>query len=166
VYCYSRYQSAFDKLKIERIEFREGLIDIDEFDPKEDNLLILDDLMTACEKDSTIVNLFTVDSHHKNISTFLITQNLFSRGKNSRTISLNSHYMILFNNPRDRSQIFYLARQMFPHNSNYLIECYEDATDREFGYLFLDLTQKTKSKYRVQTNILPGDERIIYQLKN
>ena len=164
MYCFSRPQEAFKSLV--GIEFNEGLPNLDEFDPKENNLIILDDLMDQCEKDKSILNLFTVDSHHKNISTFLTTQNLFSRGKYSRNISLNCHYLIIFNNPRDRSQIRHVAQQMFPTCPNFLVECYEDATEsRQYGYLFVDLTQTTNNKNRVQTNILPSEARIIYQIK-
>lgn len=164
VYCYSREQPAFNTLLELDIEFHQGLPDLDDFDSKLNNLVILDDLMDECEKNKDIQSLFTVDSHHKNISTFLISQNLFSRGKYSRTISLNCHYLIVFNNPRDRSQIHYLARQMYPTNSHFLIECYTDATSaKEYGYLFLDLTQSTNDLHRVQSNILCGETRIIYQ---
>ncbi len=39
------------------------------------------------------------------------------------------------NNPRDKLQIEVLARQMFPNNSKYLIEAYEDAVrSSEYGY--------------------------------
>jgi UDP-N-acetyl-D-mannosaminuronic acid transferase (WecB/TagA/CpsF family) len=43
-----------------------------------------------------------------------IVQNLFHRGKHHRTISLNAHYMVLFKNQRDVSQIMALAHQMYP----------------------------------------------------
>lgn len=168
VYCYARWQEAYDKLKIllPSIEFKQGIFDIDEFDHSSHNLVILDDLMDECEKDKTILNLFTTDSHQKNISVFLISQNLFSQGKYARTISLNCHYLILLNNPRDRGQIFYLARQMYPSMPNYLIECYEDAVEnKQFGYLFIDLKQTTNKKFRVQTGVLPNEQRIIYQIK-
>lgn len=164
MYCYSRDQPSFDKLKHLSIEFHHGLPDLDEFHVNTNNLIILDDLMDQCEKDKSIQSLFTVDSHHKNISTFLISQNLYSRGRYARTISLNCNYMIIFNNPRDRSQIHCLARQMYPTISQFLIEAYEDATEsQQHGYLFIDLTQATNSKYRVQTSILCGETRIIYQ---
>ena len=148
------------------IEFKEGLPEIDLIAANQNNLLILDDLMDQCEKDKTILNLFTTDSHQKSISVFLITQNLFSQGKFSRTIGLNCHYLFLLNNPRDQSQIYYLARQMFPNNSKFLIECYQDAVEqKKFGYLFIDLKQSTKKQHRVQTGILPNEEWIIYQPK-
>ena len=46
VFCYSRLQNAFDELqKSLIIEFKEVLPDIEDFDSKKNNLLILDDLM-------------------------------------------------------------------------------------------------------------------------
>ena len=167
VYCYARWSEGFNKLMTisPTIEFVEGLPDIDQFDVKENNLLILDDLMSQAEKDKSILELFTTDSHHANISVFLITQNLFSQGKYARTISLNCQYLFVLNNPRDKAQIYNLARQMFPTNPQFLIECYEDATSKEYGYLFLDLTQSANNRYRVQTGITTNETRIIYEAK-
>ena len=169
VYCYSRWQDNFDQLKSisPQIEFVQGLPDIEEFNSQLNNLLILDDLMKECGKDNSIYDIFTVDSHHKNISVFFLTQNLFPKEKNSRTISLNCNYIIILNNPRDRAQIYHLARQMFPENSQFLLECFNDAVEnREYGYLFLDFTQTTPRSFRVQTGILPNEIRIVYQEKN
>ena len=152
VYCYSRWQCAFDDLQKRLIEFREGLPDIEDFDLSKNNLLILDDLMRESCKDNSIYDIFTVDSHHKNISVFFLTQNLFLNEKNARTISLNCNYIITTNNPRD--------------NSKFLLECFEDSMEKPFGYKVLDLTQATPSQLRVQTGIFPEEERIIYQEKN
>ena len=167
VYCYARWSDAFNKLRVisPPIEFQEGLPDIDRFDSQQNNLLILDDLMTQVEKDKSMLELFTTDSHHANISVFLITQNLFSQGKYARTISLNCQYMFILNNPRDKAQIYNLARQMYPTNSQFLIECYEDATPKKYGYLFLVLTQTADNRFRVQTGITPNEQRIIYEAK-
>lgn len=169
IYCYARWQDSYDKMKISnpQMEFTEGLPEMDTISGDQNNLLILDDLMDQCEQDKSILNLFTTDSHQKSISVFLITQNLFSQGKFSRTISLNCHYLFLLNNPRDQSQIYFLARQMYPTNSKFLIECYADAVENQkFGYLFVDLKQSTKKNHRVQAGVLPGEQRIIYQIKN
>jgi len=168
IYCYSKWQGGYDilKEKIKAIEFFEGIYDIDSIDHNANNLLILDDLTHLCEKDESILNLFTTDSHHKNISVFLLTQNLFSKGKHFRTISLNSQYIILMNNPRDRLQISSLARQMFPKKTHFFIEAYQDATSLyKFGYLFIDLTQATNQLNRVQTGILKHQQRFIYRAK-
>ena len=167
VYCYARWSDTFNKLRLiaPNVEFNEGLPDIDTLSVNQNNLLILDDLMSEAEKEKSILDLFTTDSHHSNISVFLISQNLFSRGKYSRTISLNCQYLIVFNNPRDKAQIYALARQMYPTNPQFLIESYQDATSKEYGYIFLDLTQSTDNRYRVQSGITPKETRIIYEPK-
>ena len=111
------------------------------------------------------MNIFTVGSHHKNTSTFFITQNLFSQGKFARDISLNSNYMILFRNPRDQQQIQILSKQMLPQNSNFLIESFDDATKKPHGYLLIDLKQTTEERNRLQSGILPTQRRVIYKKK-
>ena len=69
------------------------------------NLIVIDDQMIEAGKDNRIVNLFTKGSHHRNLSVICIVQNLFHQGKGNRSISLNSHYLVLFKNPRDKLQI-------------------------------------------------------------
>ena len=91
-----------------------------------------------------------------------LTQNLFPPGKLSRTISLNSHYMIVFKNPRDSLGISTSARQMYPHNTNFLLQSFQDATKKPYGYLLLDLHQLTPANMRLRTNILPGEKHIVY----
>ena len=77
-------------------------------------LIVLDDLMDSTY--STKVNeLFTKGSHHRN-SILLITKNLFHQGPSSRDISLNSKYIVVFKNPRDKTQIVHLARQVYLEN--------------------------------------------------
>lgn len=168
LYCYSTWQDFFNNFVVinPKVEFHNGLPDLNELDSQQNNLIILDDLMNECQSDISILNLFTIDSHHKNISVVFISQNLFSQGKFSRTISLNSHYLIVFNNPRDKSQINVLARQLFPNKSQFFLEAFEDCIDKKsFGYIFVDLKQATENRNRVQTGIIPGDLRIIYMSK-
>ena len=110
VYCYGEYQQLFDRYV--DVDFRQGLPDLKDFDGREPVLLIVDDLMN--ETDKTVANLFTKGAHHRNISVVFLVQNLFHKNKYIRTISLNTHYMVLFKNPRDASQFANLARQMYP----------------------------------------------------
>lgn len=96
------------------------------------------------------------------IFVILITQNLFPKGKASRSISLNAHYIFLFKNPRDVTQVKYLASQMFPGKTHLLIEAFKDATTRPFGYLLIDCKQKTSDNCRLRTNILPSQWPITF----
>ena len=117
-YCYGEFQPLFRQYP--RVKFHEGLPDVSRFDGRQLVLLIIDDLMQ--ETDGTVANLFTKGSHHRNISVIYLTQNLFHKNQHMRTISLNSHYMILFKNPRDADQFAILARQMYPSNWKFVVE--------------------------------------------
>ena len=66
-----------------------------------------------------ILDLFTKGSHHKNISVIFIMQNIFHKGKSQRDIRLNTKYIVLYKNPRDRAQIQHLARQVHPEDPNF-----------------------------------------------
>ncbi len=160
VYCYAEDQPLFTEFKSE-IEFHKGLYEIERMSSSQVNLLIIDDLMDEASNDKSISQLFTRASHHKNISVFLLSQNMFLNGKFYRTMNLNTHYMIIFKNPRDKAQFKYLAREMFPENWKFLYDSYLDATRNGHGYLFIDFKQQSNDILRVQTDITK-DKRIVY----
>ena len=118
IYCYGQYQPLFDiirknwLLKNKQISFIKGvpknMDQILQSNFEIPKLLIIDDLMNEVARDPAVSNIFTKGSHHLNTSIMLLTQNLFQKGPEFRTMSLNSHYMIVFKNPRDRSQICHI----------------------------------------------------------
>jgi len=169
VLCYKNNQSAYDVFKLldVPVEFIQGTPDDLIFDSTINNILIIDDLMTECKDNSNVSSYFTRRSHHENISVFFLSQNILMQGKCARDISLNSSYMILFNNPRDKQQIKVLGSQMFPKKALGFIEIFEDAikSQKGRGYLFLDFKQNTAERMRIQTGIIPGEERLIYTLR-
>ena len=165
VWCYSQWQPAYMELMVTvpNIEFAKGIpseLENDSFfDINKRNLMVIDDQMENAGGDKRIVNPFTRGSHHRNLSVIYIVQNLFHQGKNSRSISLNSHYLVLFKNPRDKLQILTLAKQMYPGQTDFFIKRYEQAVRRPFGYLLVDLKTATQDNCRLRTNALPGEER-------
>jgi len=148
-YCYGKFQSIFARYL--EVKFYEGMPDFTKFDGRRCTLLVLDDLMSETNDD--VANLFTKGSHHRNVSVMFLTQNIFYKNKHMRTISLNSHYMILFKNPRDAGQFYILARQMYPSGFKFAAEAYRNATERPFGYLFVDLKPQQDERYRLRTNV-------------
>ena len=139
IFCYAAWQNTYESYRNDTpsIEFNEGILDIDLLNGNVQNLIIFDDLMADCNKNEKIMNLFTVGSHHHNTSVFFITQNIFSKGKYTRDISLNSNYLIIFKNPRDQLQFQILARQMFPNKTKFLLESFENATSQHMDIYFL-----------------------------
>ena len=158
-FYYSEWQESYRRMPGEVI-FKEGLPDIENLPPGRRRLIIIDDLM--CESDERVTRLFTKGSHHRDISVIHIVQNLFNKHKEQRTINLNSHYIVLFKNPRDASQITHLAKQMYPGQTRYMQEAYKSATSKPFGYLLVDLKQDTPEHLRLRTNIFPGEQHIVF----
>ena len=122
--------------------------------------------MTECGKDPRVLDMFTKDSHHKSITVFFLTQNIFPQEKYSRSISLNCQYVLLTNNPRDRLQLINFGKQVFPGATKFFAEAFNDAvTQKRYGYLLLDFNQNTQEEDRVQSGVLANEERIIYRKK-
>ena len=109
-----------------------------------------------------VSQLFTTGYHHRNVSLVLITQNLFHQGPSSCDMSLSSMYIVVFKNPRDKTQIVHLARQIYPENISSFHKTYRDVC-KDPHYLFLDFTQSINSLLRFR-KIFPGENTEILRL--
>ena len=169
LYCYGIWQELFKQIEsnISEISFHEGLPTSEQIENlisnKKHNIIILDDLMLDVVKNSEMELLFTRGAHHKKLTIIYLNQNMFCQGKNARSISLNCHYLILFQNLRDCSQIKRLGQQIFPNQSQVLVEAYKDCLQEPFGYLVIDLSPVTHQHYRLRTKIFPEEDTIVYQ---
>jgi hypothetical protein len=154
LWCYGTFQEIFNT--IDNVEFHEGIPEVSQL--KKGLLLILDDLMH--EADDRVNKIFTKHSHHMDVSVMFLTQILFH--KNQRTMTLNSHYLVLFKNPRDAAQIAFLARQMYPAKPKFMIEAFTDATTKPYTYLVVDLRADTDDKHRLRSGIFPEEPNYVY----
>ena len=166
VWSYSQWQPAYDQMlnTVNAIEFVKGIPHgLDEdwfFDPKINNVIVIDDQMAEISNDKRILDLFTKGSHHRNLSVIFLSQNVYFQGKIMRTLSLNASYLVLFKNPRDKLQITTLGKQMYPGKTNHFVQKYETAVQRPYGYLFVDLKPSTSEDCRLRTNVLPNEEQL------
>lgn len=133
------------------VKFIEGIpSDISEISPN--TLIIFDDLMMdAFSKE--VVEIFTVHSHHGNLSTILVLHNLFHQNKYTRNISLNTKYIVYFKNPRDLSSLGVLSRQLCPSNWRNLQKLFIEALCEAYSYLIIDLAQDTLDIFKFRNNI-------------
>lgn len=162
IWHYSIWQEAYNELS--GVEFKQGPPTEKDIKSYRDSLLIIDDLMTECATLSS--DIFTKYSHHLKISVIYILQNLFVQSKNQRSISLNSGYIVLFKNPRDFSQVMFLARQVAPYNPSICVEAFLDATKKPHSYLLFDFMQNTPDSRRMRTEIFPGEADYVYEKKD
>ena len=128
----------------------------------EKNLLIIDDQIAEAGDSNTLSNLFTNNAHHKNLTVLFLVQSVYIKSKSQRTVSLNTHYNVVFRNERDASQFLSLAYQMHPGDARWLLDAFNDATKEHFGYLVLGHHPTSKRDMRVLTNILPGKGHTVY----
>ena len=133
----------------------EGLPQLSDIRPND--LVVLDDLMVEASKSEEVTALFTRAVHHLPCFLIFLTQNLFMQSKEARTRHLNTHYLVLFKNPRDASAISHLSSQMIPGEPKFLPAVYADATHDPHSYLFIDLRQETTDIMRLRTRILPHE---------
>jgi len=159
IWCYKRWQPLFSEMQntIKNILFVQGLpenLNDESFiDIRYPSLIIIDDLMRDATNSKDVCELFVEGSHHRNISVACILQNAFSKGKENRTMSINSQYVVLFKNPRDQVGAAVFARQMYPNNPNKFMTKYKEGTQRPYGFLFIDLKQNTPDEERLKTDI-------------
>jgi len=78
---------------------------------KDESILVIDDLLLSNNKE--VAEAFIMGSHHRHISVFYLTQNLFPNDPLFRLMSINCHYFVLFRNPRNQRQVHTLAQQAF-----------------------------------------------------
>ncbi len=167
VWCYMHWQPLYQEIKAidPSIEFIEGLpLDLDAgfFSSEVNNLLIIDDMMDVVAKDSRITQLFTRGSHHENLSVICLLQSLYY--KNTQTIRRNSHYLVLFDMPMDKTQVRTMSYQMFPNYPNHLLQMYHKAVSKPYGYLVVVSKPNIKQHERLKTDIFSDDSSI--QMKN
>jgi hypothetical protein len=169
IYAYSEYQTMFEEMRtsIPRLVFHEGLPskeDIERYtEGVNHTIVVLDDLMLQVAQSQDCVHLFTVTSHHRNVSTVMLSQNLYPPGKYARTISLNCLNVILFRNYRDSRQVITFGSQILPGHVPYFKAAYEAATRPNFGYLHVCLEPSQNKEYQLRSKILPGEDMVIYQ---
>ena len=74
------------------------------------------------------------------------------------------HYITLFRNPRGKSQISTLARQLFPGKTKNFLEVYNDALEEPYSYLLLDISPHSNQLYQIRSKIFPKEDTIVYRL--
>ena len=131
--------------------------------PKTNDVIVIDDLFEEINKDSETANqLFTKIARHRGVTVLFLTQNLFHAGGKHRTRNINTHYLVIFKNPRDKTVIDFVARQAFPDSRQFLMQVFKDITENNsHSYIFLDFTQNCPDNLRVQTDFFNNKDGVL-----
>ena len=120
-------------------------------------LIIVDDMQATHA--GAVSAWFTRKSHHYDTSVIHLVQNVFDKDPEHRTISLNATYIVLFKNPRDKSQVTHLDKQVYPGGQGLLTAAYRDATRQApHSYIVIDFNQSTPEKFRLRNTLFPDED--------
>ena len=176
IICYDTWQPMFDQLmtNLKEVTFHQGLPNEEQFREWSDidghKILVVDDCMAEGVNSTDLMKMFCVSSHHNNITVMFLVQNIFQKGKVMRTLSLNTHFFLIFRSLRNKLQIETLARQIFVRNMSYFREAYEQSTSQRYSYLLIDISPHPPQVHikgntplpPLRTRILPGEDTIVY----
>lgn len=127
------------------------------------SLVIFDDYENEIIKNISLFSeIWTVLSHHMNCTPLAVLHNLFA--KEIRTISLNTHRIILTKSLRDSAQISYLSRQCYPHVKNFLPSVYKYCmTLQDYPYLILNFSpgRESDNYIKVSTSIFENERPML-----
>ena len=147
-YMYKIRQPFMDQ--INNINFIEGL-DFNAIDTNTPSMLVIDDLVLSTNKD--VAEMFILGSHHRQISIFFLTQNLFPNCNLFRLMSTNAHYFVIFQNQRNFQQVMTLARQIFVgRDVKRITEAYKKASNTLRGFIVLSFSPLLPNELTVVTD--------------
>ena len=134
---------------------------------KSHKLIIIDDQFDACTMSKEIHDIFTIHSHHENISIILIGHNFFTRSKYGTTLSRNTTAKIIFYDKADQLFLSTLSRRLFPSHPKILNEAFcfliENFPENYAKYLVVDTSPSSylPQSFMIRTNIFPEKDGIV-----
>ena len=140
----------WNEVEKQPMTFIKGL-EFDQMDTSQPSLLVIDDLILSTNKQ--VAETFILGSHHRQISVFFLTQNLFPKCPIFRTMSANSHYYVIFHSQRHFRQVHTLARQIYVGKDlNRITNAYKRAAQTERGFIVLSFSPLLPQEITVVTD--------------
>ena len=127
-------------------------------------IVVFDDLMNEMCSDETITNFFSRECHHRKLCIFHVWQNLFPQKKYAVTLSRNTQYKIIFENPELRIQLNTMLVQMYPNKVhqrvyNKIMDFFQKEPPTEFPFVMFRTSPQEKNRdctiigYAVNRNV-------------
>lgn len=161
LFCYGIYDPQLHEFEEMGCELYNGVPDMEFLDSKPKPLLMIMDDQYTDVTSKYLQDLFTKVIHHKNITVFFVTQNLFD--KVTKVARWNSQHIVLMDAPSDQQNIQSLGKQIFPGEMSFFRDALKKATSKPYGYVFLTLRSGTHPALKVRTNIFPGEIQTVFR---
>jgi len=94
-----------------------------------------------------------------------LCQDILPRVKYAKTINRQARYIVVFKSPRDKLVMKNLLLQAFPNRWKDVMDVFNRATRRPFGYIMLDLHPALDDRMRVFADLLHKEATKGYRIK-
>ena len=168
IYISDQYFPANDQINGVSIEKYDEISSnlIENLNPSEKTIIIIDDLMNQAVKNKHVSDLYTQRSHHSNATVILVLHNLYPKADHIKTIFMNTTYFVLMANPLGDNQIRRLSYLIEGPKNTDIVDLFTRVTaNKPYSYLFCDFDQKRSRQLRYRTQIFPDDNINIVFLK-
>eukprot|EP00794_Sanderia_malayensis_P008688 gene8688-biopygen6972 len=125
-----------------------------------DAIVILDDLMDEMTKNDKMSQFFTRESHHRNLCMFFVWQDIFPKHKHGSTISKNTDYKIIFDNPSCRDSVRRMLGKMYPKAkqagevAQKIFDALEYSPSNSYPFVSLNCRPNEPSETRIVSNLI------------
>ena len=126
-------------------------------------IVVFDDLMNEMCGDELISNFFSRECHHRKLCIFHVWQNLFPHKRFAVTLSRNTQYKIVFENPEMRQQLNTLFVNMYPHDYKRIyqkiMDFFHSEAPSQFPFVMIRTSPQEKNRdctiigYAVNRNV-------------
>ena len=154
---YYHYPDYLDEIPVQFeqiVEYKQGLLDVNDFVtiPK-NSLIIYDDMMNECGKSEDTMKLFTVMARKRNVSLIYLVQNVYDNSKHFRNLRLNASGVVMFNFSASNDIAKRVIGQ-FGLQSNLPRRLLDQIYSKPYSYIYVDLqTGRQKAFDVVRGNI-------------
>ena len=176
---YDHFQPLFRKLRDELPETCEKVfiqdvpndknIKLEKLEPDEAQVIVIDDLADRLSKKNNIQKLFTVISHHENVTVFFSSQDLMQGNDIMRCLRKNASYVVLLPALRaNGNTVDTLQRSYFAKHKNFLEAVFDHVISiRKGDYIIIANTPKAliTDRYRLKTGVFYGETLYLYNPK-
>lgn len=120
------------------------------------SLVVLDDLGGEAQT-KEMRDLFTIHSHHKDISVILIQHNVFPKSPVARDIALSTKYTVFLKQPRSPASFLHFTTQSLGKGAAHkLYQCYLENNREPYAHVIADNTQRCPAALRYRANVSPA----------
>eukprot|EP00794_Sanderia_malayensis_P021401 gene21401-biopygen17180 len=135
-----------------------------------DAIVVLDDLMEEMTKNDKISLFFTRESHHRNLCMFFLWQDIFPKHKHGSTISKNTDYKIIFDNPSCRDSVRRMLGKIYPKAkqagevTQKILDALEHTPTNSYPFVSLNCGPNELSETRIVSNLISQNmDNVRYQ---